>query len=181
VESVEDKIGRWEFATGIAPHAFEHPLWPIAFNAMRTAPPSMIPPRRSKLARDVLNRLHESDEDEVLKMLNDPSIGHFGFSASVDKATVHHESVGVFSAMLPTKSKPVLLNFSNYGKLISQSGGSDCEDEATSFLKQARRTRNAGRCLILLTTDTPSSMRAMYAVIVKELPQLFWQPDICHR
>ena len=160
MESVEDKIGRWAFATGIPPHAFEHPLWPIAFNAMRTAPPSMIPPKRKKLARDVLNRLHEYDEDEVLKILNDPSIGHFGFSASVDKATVHHESVGVFSAMLPTKIKPVLLNFSNYGKLISQSGGSDCEDEALSFLKQARRTRNAGRCLLLLTTDTPPAAAA---------------------
>jgi hypothetical protein len=181
VETVEDKIGRWAFATGIPPHAFDHPLWPIAFNSMRTSPQSMIPPKRIKLARDVLNRLHEYDEDEVLKLLNDPSIGHFGFSASMDKATVHHESVGVFSAMLPTKTKPVLLNFSNYGKAISLSGGSDSEDEALSFLKQVRKTRNAGRCLILLTTDTPSAMRAMYVVIVKELPQLFWQPDICHR
>ena len=88
LENVEDKIARWSFAAGIPPSAFDHPLWGSAFGAIRTAPGSMVAPRRKKLVGPILDRLYIADHDTVILMLNDPAIEHFDFSASTDKATV---------------------------------------------------------------------------------------------
>lgn len=178
---MEDSVARWAFGTGIPPSVFDNPLWASAFASIRNAPSSMIAPKRIKLAGPIANRLHESDDDEVTLILNDSSVEHFGFSASTDKATVHHESIAVISCMLPLKNKPVLHGFSNHGKAVSLSGGSSSADEASAFIKQIKKTRNSGKCLMLLTTDTPTAMRSMFDIVVLELPQLFWQPDLCHR
>ena len=49
--SVENALGRWLYAAKVPPNAFDHPNWPAAFAAMKSAPNSMRAPRRFQVCQ----------------------------------------------------------------------------------------------------------------------------------
>ena len=179
-ESVEDALGRWAFATGIPPDVFNNPLWHGAFSAIKVAPASMPTPRRNKIAGSVFDLIYDAEQKKATASMYSDEIVQFGWSAAWDGATVHHQPIIVFVALLPTRPKPLLLKYINTSKALSIAGRKDAAIEARLFIESAKETKGKGKFLIMLCTDTPQSMRAMFGLVELTLKQLFWQPDICH-
>ena len=180
VGNVENKIARFLFAVGAAPNILDHPSWTEAFNAIKKAPSSMIAPKRRKIGGVVLDRINRQDDVLVARKLHNPNIQNTGYSATVDFATIHHQPLGVFLVHHPTEPEPLLVSFFNTAKLISLEGGKDSVAEAKILHDLAKQPYGEGRFMIMLTSDTPKSMRAVFNHIRTLLPQLFWQPDIGH-
>ena len=124
--------------------------------------------------------MYAADMNAVSLIVNNEDLSRTGLSAAWDWATVHSEPVGFWAAPLPTRRQPVLVSITNASKIISQKVTKDAAAEARLFLHVAQQTLGGGRWTPLLTTDTPTAERAMYKLAATALPQLFWQPDICH-
>jgi hypothetical protein len=52
--------------------------------------------------------------------------------------------------------------------------------ETELFLKVTDRTKGSGVYLIVLCTDTPDSQIEFFSMLKIKLPQVFFQPDVCH-
>jgi hypothetical protein len=52
--------------------------------------------------------------------------------------------------------------------------------ETELFLKVTDRTKGSGVYLIVLCTDTPDSQITFFNALKIKLPQVFFQPDVCH-
>ena len=83
-------------------------------------------------------------------------------------------------ALIPGSIKPVLVAMMNLAKTLSIEGGKDAFSQARTFNGSFDQSLGKGKFLLMLTTDTPTAMRAMYTALLRFKPWLFWQPDICH-
>jgi hypothetical protein len=69
-----------------------------------------------------------------MKIMNENTIAEYGWSASSDGATVHHEPLLVVVAHLPTHPKPINLAYMNTTKVISIERSKNASIETELFL-----------------------------------------------
>jgi hypothetical protein len=108
-----------------------------------------------------------------MKIMNDNTIAKYGWSASSDGATVHHESLLVVVTRLPTRPKAITLAYMNTTKVILIEGSKNASIETELFLKAMDRTKKSGLYLIVLCTDTPESQIEFFKVLTIKLLQVF--------
>ena len=89
---------------------------------------------------------------------------------------MHHEPLLIIVAHLPTRTKPITLAYMNTTKVILK----NVSIETELFLKVTDRTKGSGVYLIVLCTDTPDSQITFFNALKIKLPQVFFQPDVCH-
>ena len=198
-ESVKDSLGRWAFGASIAPEAFNHPLWKSTFAALKAAPLPMAAPGRKKMSSFVMDRLDEQDESDVVLMMNDPKIRMYGWSASTDSATVHHEPVTAYSGLLPTEQKPVLLKFANSStarkrlRILKATARSETTRKglklkrkalkrtATSTKRKAPREKAVKRAAVKRTTTTRIKSTPLFesARSTWLVPSSLWLASLC--
>ena len=146
-----------------------------------------------------MDRLDEQDESHVVLMMNDPKIRMYGWSASTDSATFHHEPVAVYSGLLPTEQKPVLLKFANSStarkrlRILKATARSETTRKglklkrkalkrtATSTKRKAPREKAVKRAAVKRTTTTRIKSTPLFesARSTWLVPSSLWLASLC--
>ena len=122
-------------------------------------------PKRAKSAGEVRNRLCGEEEAATSAILHGDEVKRYGISATCDAAAFHHQPIMVAAALFPVRSKPVLVDYLNISKPISNEGGKGSAAEARCFITAIKKTSEGGKCCFFLNTDTPTAQKAMAAIV----------------